>query len=208
MRTALLIFGLTLLVLSACQEGGPVATASEPAQPSDQSVPMPDHHARIITLVETGERALADGDADGLLEVARSLQAMGAVPHSGTEDLAKRWEVQAQELTPEDARETIPYRGRIKGPAYRRQTLSPETDDVIEDVFYAAETAQMTLQVMGSSSLRWEVSEDGADDGPVCTGSVGTDGATCRFMPLWTSKYRIRITNSSDQSATYLFVTN
>lgn len=213
MRIGFIPFLSAALLLCACEaedrtvEASGTDVASE-VTAKDIETTIPDHHARIIALVEAGEAALADQDASTLFDVSQKLQLLGASPIGGTEDLAKGWVLMAHDLTPEDDRQSIPFRGRIKGPAYRRHALAPGEQDIIEDIFYAAEPAEMTLKSMNNSTLEWEIVQDGADEGPVCDGSVGDRATSCRFLPLWTSKYRIRISNVSDQTATYLFVTN
>lgn len=204
---------MSALLLCACEAADrPVqathADVTTNVAAKDIETTIPDHHARIIALVEAGEAALADQDASKLFDVSQKLQLLGASPIGGTEDLAKGWVLMAHDLTPESDRQSIPFRGRIKGPAYRRHALAPGEQDIIEDIFYAAEPAEMTLKSMNNSTLEWEIAQDGTDDAPVCDGAVGDRAKSCRFLPLWTSKYRIRISNVSDQTATYLFVTN
>ncbi|MGB6228514.1 MAG: hypothetical protein WBF53_00120 [Litorimonas sp.] len=218
------LHGLTLVILLAGCAESPVVGAAEAvsedtpsastreasSQTNTVTQDVPERHARIIDLLEAGDRAAQARDAAGLFEASDALTQLGASPIGGADDLARLWEIDALDLTPEGSRESIPFRGRVKGPAYRRQTLAPGERDVIEDIFYAAEPAEMTLKSSQGAALRWEIAEDGPEaDAPVCAVEpVGAEPRNCRFLPLWTAKYRIVISNVSDQDSTYLFVTN
>ncbi|MEP3891407.1 MAG: hypothetical protein ABJN69_13190 [Hellea sp.] len=175
---------------------------------TDSQISTPQLHSDIINLVTQGDEALTQGDGAKLRQAAQSLQALGAAPISGTDDLAKNWLVSAQSISTEDGETAVPYRGRIKGPAYRKQSLAVGQQDVIEDVYYAAEAAEMTLKSLQGEELYWEIFEATSSDKPVCAGQALAKPQSCRFTPLWTAKYNIRISNISDQDTTYLFITN
>lgn len=202
------------IILAGC---GPTDKTSSPAHSqmhservtiTDSQISTPEHHAAIINLVLQGDKALTRDDGTRLRQAAQALQALGAAPISGTDDLAKNWLVSAQTISGDDGETATPYRGRIKGPAYRKQSLAVGQQDVIEDVYYAAEAAEMTLKSLQGRELYWEIFEATASDKPVCAGQALAKPQSCRFTPLWTAKYNIRISNVSDQDTTYLFITN
>ena len=183
---------------------------------SPQSVPstteqldtLPDIHQDILTFVKMGRAAVAGNDGTQLMTCAKGLNALGATPLNDTDDLAKNWAVAAQSMPGGDKTKSIPYRGRVKGPAYRTQTLKPGETEKIEDVYYAAEAVEMSLSALNPSPLQWEIAEYDTKEDPVCNGKANSEAQLCRFTPLWTTKYQIRISNISDQDVTYLFITN
>jgi hypothetical protein len=203
-------YGAITVILAGCS---PAEKAASPVPAkgltvTDSQIPTPDHHSDIINLVAQGDKALTQGDGASLRQAAQALQALGAAPISGTDDLAKNWLVSAQTIASDDGETAIPYRGRIKGPAYRKQSLAVGEHDIIEDVYYAAEAAEMTLKSLQGQELYWEIIEATDGDKPVCAGQALSKPQSCRFTPLWTAKYNIRISNVSDQDTTYLFITN
>jgi len=66
----------------------------------------------------------------------------------------------------------------------------------------------MSLSALNPSPLQWEIAEYDTKEDPVCNGKANSEAQLCRFTPLWTTKYQIRISNISDQDVTYLFITN
>jgi len=168
---------------------------------------IPQTHKRVIELIKTGEAARAKQDVQTLLQTAQTLREMGAQPVTGTEDLAKNWTVMAESMQT-DKSALPPFRGRIKGPAYRKDSLAPTATETIEDIYYAAEQAQLTLEPMSGAKLSWSIFEADTPNDPVCQSQPDAGTQTCRFTPLWTAKYKIRIVNESGQNASYLFITN
>ncbi|GHA84778.1 hypothetical protein GCM10009069_04870 [Algimonas arctica] len=168
---------------------------------------VPETHKRVIDLVVAGENARATNDVKTLLQTAQTLRDMGAHPIAGTEDLAKNWTVMAETMQTDDTA-PIPFRGRINGPAYRKQNLIPAGSDTIEDIYYAAELAELTLETLSGTPLSWSVYEAGSEQDKICHSVEETNTQSCRFTPLWTAKYKIRILNDSSQAASYLFITN
>lgn len=208
-KTLFKLSALTL-ILAGCS---PADNASSPVQAEkltikESQISTPEHHSAIINLVTQGDEALTRGDGTSLRQAAQALQALGAAPISGTDDLAKNWLVTAQTISVDEGETATPYRGRIKGPAYRKQSLAAGEQDVIEDVYYAAEAAEMTLKSLQGRELYWEILDPKTSEKPVCAGQALSKPQSCSFTPLWTAKYNIRISNISDQDTTYLFITN
>lgn len=196
---------------SGCQAAGEVAdtnalTEAIPAVAATATDISPTHQ-RVIALITAGEDARARNDVQALLQTAQTLRDIGAHPVTGTEDLAKNWTVVAESMRTDEAL-TPPFRGRVSGPAYKKEDLAPAGSDTIEDIYYAAEQAQLTLETLSGARLTWSVYEADNADSPICQSQGETRQQACRFTPLWTAKYKIRITNDSAQDASYLFITN
>jgi hypothetical protein len=209
------IIPMALCALMGCQasaeEGVSKTTSAETAAAVEPSAAVdtrvPEAHKRVIDLVVAGENARATNDVKTLLQTAQALRDMGAHPITGTEDLAKNWTVMAETMQTDETA-PIPFRGRVNGPAYRKQNLVPAESDTIEDIYYAAELAELTLETLSGAPLSWSVYEVGNEQDQMCQSVGETSTQSCRFTPLWTAKYKIRIINDSRQAASYLFITN
>lgn len=207
---------LSFVLVSAWLLGGCQASAentnssrSDPSAAEDPSTSSKviQSHQRLINLIKAGEQASNDNDYNSLVKVTNSLRQMGAQPITGTEDIAKSWTVLAEALRTDESTPP-PLRGRIKGPAYRKNILDSEREETIEDIYYAAEQAELTLESMNGAPLTWSVYETDNLQEPICQSESPSNTHSCRFTPLWTAKYNIRIMNNSDQTAPYLFITN
>lgn len=172
---------------------------------------VPDTHQVII---EAFDLAAADSGAtpEDLLEAAKRLTAYSAEPWSEETDRIKQWQARAVEQSPELAATIIPYRGRTKGPAYRTSALAPGESDVINEVFYAAETAQITLNIQDGSAENTgavlRISQPKNAELICQEEAVGRNAVTCEWMPLFTALHAIEITNASDRDVNYLLISN
>ena len=196
---------------TGCQASGDETEAHSLADATQAVVTTPPEvsaaHQRVIALIIAGEDARESNDVQVLLQTAQTLRDIGAHPVTGTEDLAKNWTVAAETMRTDEA-STPPFRGRVSGPAYKKEDLLPAGSDTIEDIYYAAEQAELTLETLRGERLTWSVYEADNADAPICQSKGETRQQACRFTPLWTAKYEIRITNDSAQDASYLFITN
>ena len=172
---------------------------------------MPDAHAAILEIIKNGEKANARQDALALTDAAKLLRQVGAKPlDTNAPDLAQQWKDTAMALQPgiKDAA----FRGRVKGPAYRKKTLAAGAQETIEEIYYASEKANLTLETVSGGSLNISVSEQKGEDGkpaePVCTLQTESAAASCHWLPLWTAKYNIVITNNGQNPIPYILVTN
>ena len=56
------------------------------------------------------------------------------------------------------------------------------------------------------ADLQLEISRDGAD--PACTREVGAPHATCEWIPSFTQRYTIRVSNAGTRQAEYFLIIN
>ena len=84
-----------------------------------------------------------------------------------------------------------------------------ENEEVLQEIYYASERAELTLKIIDGSALALRVAEQAetATDA-VCTLSAKIKAASCQWLPLWTAKYDITIVNHGDSPVSYLLVTN
>lgn len=195
------------LVLSACSP----AANSEQATPKKQTtsqISMSQSHADILQIIEAGHTAKKNMDANAMTDAARLLTRLGAQPfNKDMPDLAKDWRTTANTL--QGTKNDPAYRGRVRGPAYREMVLAPGGEEVLQEIYYASERAELTLKIIDGSALALRVAEQAetATDA-VCTLSAKIKAASCQWLPLWTAKYDITIVNHGDSPVSYLLVTN
>lgn len=120
-----------------------------------------------------------------------TLAAIGARPVE-TEDLALAWQKGAA---------AVPLRGRALGPAYRRMLLEPRTSLRLEQTFLAGQRAQIEVVAWNHASFQLEVKDD--EGKPVC---ITTRSAKCTWLPAWTTRYRVDLSNPSANAGTYFLV--
>lgn len=141
--------------------------------------------------------ALAAGASDhpkseqNLRVAAATLVAIGAHPVA-TEDLGSIWSRGAS---------SQPLRGRALGPAYRRMLIEPRSSLRLEQTFLAGQRAQIEIVAWDHASFHLEVKDD--EGKAVC---VTTRTAKCTWLPAWTTRYRVDLTNPGTKAGTYFLV--
>jgi len=94
----------------------------------------------------------------------------------------------------------------VKGPAYREHKLPAGKTDIIREVFYAAEPAQLSVKTrQGAVTLRVK-----ADDAEIleCHMEANSQARSCSWTPLYTTPHEIMLTNTSDSDVFYVLVSN
>lgn len=167
------------------------------ASVSPGQTPPPDP---VMQALLDGEAAQASGDYSALRDAAQGLQALGATPAPGQEDLASRWSRESSDHGV--ARPNLASRGRALGPAYRRGALAPGATMRVEQIFLGGQRAQISVApTRREPGLSVEVR---ATDGTTrCARSVGGGQADCVWMPLFTDRYVILIQNKGDTNAAF-----
>ncbi len=160
---------------------------------------------RVIAALQAGQRAETAGglkQAATLRAAAAALVSAGARPVEGSENLARHWQSVATRLDPAHGGATPEYRDRALGPAYRTVTLPGGGKAVFEQVFLAGQRARVSVISVSSSDFQLTVNDD--DNRPVCRNSAVEDN--CEWVPLWTTRFSVKITNSSNDSGVYYLV--
>lgn len=226
----------SLMAIALCAACTPHEDTQAPSQqtPSQHAsngpVDMSDHepstvsqtHMAILDILIAGEKAALAKDPVGLTKAAQNLDQAGARPlaQTGTntptsgDDLAKIWIEAARALQP--ASTPAPYRGRVKGPAYRKAHVGALQSTTIEEVYYASEKAELTLKSLSGEPLNLVVTEQIPETentpknapAPVCTLRTNASISSCQWLPLWTAKYTITISNQGQNPVAYILVTN
>ena len=125
--------------------------------------------------------------------VVEALERIGARPLEGEEDLVAGWRAQAGPAT-------AVYRGRVLGPAYRRGWLEPGGELKLEQLFMGGQQASVAVAATPNQPLRLSV--QGADASAQC----GAAASDCRWTPIFTERYTIRVKNGGAVKTRYYIV--
>jgi len=188
--------GLLALAMPAC---------ATPQQAATETTPQ--RHRLVAEALRDGERAEMHPaeSAQNLADAASRLQRIGAAPLPGTEDLAVRWQREATEHGAKPAARP-PMRGRALGAAYRRDRLGANAESITRQVFLAGTRAVVTVVPSDDADLQLQVSRDG--EAPACAREVDSPHATCEWIPSFTQRYTIRVSNAGSSQAEYFLIIN
>lgn len=180
--------------------------------------------AVLAACAHAGEPPLAvAGAADPLAEAAAALAAAEIAPTAAERTPFLR-QVEALRLTPvEDdaegaallarwkaeappAPQDAVYRGRTLGPAYRRASIQPGETIEIEQIFYAGERAEIAAQSTGGQPVDLEIrTQRDAATPPVCAAKLEPVGK-CRWLPLFTARFKMKLVNRGGKPASVYIV--
>lgn len=162
-------------------------------------------HGLVLRAMELAAAAQAEGSAENLRMAARLLQATGAAPQEGTPDLAGEWLAAADAMDPQ-TEAAAPDRGRAVGPGYRRGVATPAGAVEFSEIFYAGQSATVSLQPTAEADLILQVTD--SDGGEICQRSAQAASASCQWIPAWTAPYQITVRNTGARETAYYLVTN
>lgn len=146
-------------------------------------------------LVRADEADLA-GDKEGLSRAVRLIDGLGARPLAETgSDPLPNWREQTYGTQ-------IPLRGRPLGPGYRKGTLSAGETERIEQLFLSGQRANVALSGPGKATLELKIED--AKSGEVC--GRATSPFHCDWVPIYTQRYVIEISNPGEEQAHYFLV--
>lgn len=169
------------------------------AVPASSGEPVPVSRAVVTAdLLASADAAAAGTDKAAHRALGRSVTALeriGAQAQEGEEDPLPGWRVQAGPA-PSDAT----FRGRVLGPAYRRGWLEPGAELAVEQLFLGGQAATVAVAAAPSQPLRLSV--QGGQASPSCSGNA----RDCRWTPIFTERYTIRVRNAGAAKARYYLV--
>ena len=156
---------------------------------------------RVADAIAAGEAAMADGQPAGLAAAARRLDRLAARPIDGQADLAAQWRARSGGKDGGS-----PLRGRALGPAYRGGQLAAGARIDIVQIFLGGEAAVIVVVPQAGRSLTMRIAA--VDRSAVCGQTVLSPKATCRWLPIFTTRFRISVTNPGAIPARYYLVSN
>lgn len=153
---------------------------------------------RLAAAMAAASDAEAKGDRKALAQAMRVIDASGAHPLEASEhDPLPAWRSAAAGAG------TPPYRGRPLGPGYRSGTLNRGAHDSFSQLFLSGTGATIALSAPTGDKLSLRVLDPQAK--PVCEEGSGR-GGMCRWVPLFTQRYTIEVTNLGKDDARYFLV--
>lgn len=166
--------------------------------------PEPDPVQRVADALYRGEQAERSRDPRAMIEAARALELLGAKPVEGGEDAASRW----RDLARAGGVEAPPsvYRGRALGPAYRQGILAPRAVLATEQVFLAGQKAMVSVVPEAGRMLAMRIAAPG--QASICAQDVAPPRAVCSWLPVFTRRVEIRLSNPDDRPSRYYLVSN
>ncbi|MGC1271442.1 MAG: hypothetical protein WA842_12695, partial [Croceibacterium sp.] len=112
-----------------------------------------------------------------------------------------RWRAEATAPAPDAV-----YRGRTLGPAYRRASIKPGETIEIEQIFYAGERAEIAAESTGGQPVELEIrTQRDTATPPVCAAKLEPAGK-CRWLPLFTARFKMKLVNHGGKAASVYIV--
>ena len=152
---------------------------------------------KVALALQAAASAEAAGDAAGIARALQVVEASGAKPlPDATEDPVAAWRATAGELAP-------PMRGRPLGPGYRSGRVAPGGRDTFAQLFLSGTASVIAISAPTGDRVSLRVRDQ--KDQPVCQREAAQSGA-CRWVPLFTQRYTIEVTNPGEEDARYFLV--
>jgi len=195
----ILLFLSPILLLGGC------STSTNGAQINRNTVHIPSEatEAEKVAGVLAQANGFADeGDMLALATALRALEGLGArAANQGVDDVQKSDPISNWRLLADaELQKLPPYRGRTLGPAYANGQLEPGQNITIGQVFMGGRTANVALSVSSNEPLNMTVT--GAKNIAVCDHRpIGKQ--QCKWVPLFTERYSIKIDNVGKKAVKY-----
>ena len=178
-----------LLAAGACASPSAVASAG-PA--------ITDEAERIAASFAAAADAERAGNHAALVQALRVIDAAGLQPlEKAADDPLPGWREAAIEAG------SPPYRGRPLGPGYRSGKLGGGGRESFSQLFLSGTGATIALSAPTGDRLGLRVLDPQAK--PICNGDAGR-GSMCKWVPLFTQRYTIEVTNLGPGDARYFLV--
>lgn len=154
---------------------------------------------QVAAALARADVAARKGDRSGLSRALIELDVAGAHPLEATApDPVVAWRSRAMPAK-------VVLRGRALGPAYRSGRLAGNTRDSLAQLFLSGRDASVALSAPEGGRLAMTVRDK--DERPVCRGETGSFARNgCRWVPLYTQRYTIEVTNLGARDTTYFLV--
>ena len=201
-----IVCSMAAILLAGCA-GAPAIPTDIASTGETGAEEIPDTDVGMVAMaLYKGDRANSRGavDADALQRSAHMLASLGAHPaEKESGDLATEWNEIAVR---NGAAEMPPYRGRSLGPAYRKGSVAAGSSIALQQMFFAGKKAE--ISVVPSPNVELDLVVKSAKGKEICHSKVGEPNASCRWLPVYTSRYRIELVNKGKSSAGYYLVVN
>lgn len=181
---------LAAMVLAGCslQEGAAIGAAALPAGTD----PLADAAALLVAAEQAGSAASRQ-------PILARLDAMQISAADGAEDdPLDGWRKAA-----DPAADGTIFRGRALGPAYRRARLPAGSKLTLQQIFYAGQRAEIAAHTLGGQPVALAITDPRAEE--ICETRLAPRGS-CRWLPLFTERFSIKLENPGAQETTVYIV--
>jgi hypothetical protein len=162
----------------------------------------PDAFDRVVVGISAGIAAERRGNIGAMREAAEILRREGAAPTSASPDVAARW---LDKSGVGDARTRVvhaPYRDRALGAGYRMIALAAGATVQFDQTFLAGQRARVAVVPLTKADFSLSIRDD--DGQSVCAATPLK--SRCDWVPVWTTRYAIRIANPGKTKSDYYVV--
>ena len=165
----------------------PVAATALPGDATDAE--------RLASLLVDADAAGEGAQRD---RIVATIDRIGLAALDGApDDPLARWKASGSAGTP-------PMRGRALGRGYRRAKIGAGSRVELEQLFLAGEAAEIAAAARGGTPIDFVILDKGGRT--VCDTQIAPR-ATCRWLPTYSARYRIRLANrSARDTSVYLVV--
>ena len=146
-----------------------------------------DDFARTVSALASGTTTRSRATR---VRAGRLLLAIGARPLEGN-DLGNTWA----------GNQAMRYRDRALGPGYRTVTVMPGRTAHFEQTFLAGQRAQVAIVALDRARFALAIKDD---EGAVSC--AAPPGGRCSWVPLWTTRYGIDVSNTGRATGRYYMV--
>lgn len=171
-----------------------IATLALPALAAD----APNAASRLANAMAAAADAAKSGNKKALANAVRIIDATASHPiEISAADPLPSWRAAAA------GSGSPPYRGRPLGPGYRSGTLDPGGQESFSQLFLSGTGATIALSAPTGDRLALKVLDPQAK--PICEDGTGR-GGMCKWVPLFTQRYTIEVSNLGKGDARYFLV--
>lgn len=198
MIARLSMIAASVALLAGCARTGPVAPAPVPV-PVPVEIVASGLSEAVVELLALADRA-ADGPAQDHRRLGQAIAALdryGARPAEGEADVVAGWRA----ALPAGA--VAPMRGRVLGPAYRHGTIAAGSSVTLVQLFDGGRQARVAVATPGESPVGIAVL-DGSGKA-ICPPNVTRRGA-CNWVPPFTGRHQIILSNPASETSAYYLV--
>lgn len=187
---------IAVLALFASASAGCATAQSPPAQGAAATDQAATSAGQLASTLAAAETANAEGDARKLARLLARIDALGAQPlDDASSQLVGAWRNTAPGTR-------APMRGPALGPGFRSGMLAPGKRAALEQTFLSGRKATIAVAASGGEGVALDVT--GRADKTVCS-KRGTR-TECRWIPTFTERHRIIVSNPNGKPVRYYLV--
>ena len=162
----------------------------------------PDAFDRVVASLVSGSIAERSGRADTMLAAATALIQNGARPLGDSPDVALRWQGRGRSAGGKSRAAEPAYRDRALGAGYRMIALPAGATMQFDQTFLAGQRARVAIVPLTKGEFGLSVRDDQGQS--VCARPA--DASQCDWVPNWTTRYEILLSNLGKVKSHYYIV--